>query len=197
MDQNAVLDVFREAKALKEGHFILPSGWHGTTYLQRQKLLQYPEKVEILAAELVKKIAANGTLNFSHIVSPSLGGLIVALQVARIIQKSALWLRREGGFLTTGPATIPPKSNVLIVQDVVTTGHLCLSTIEALKSLNIYSVGIGCFIDRSLEDMDLGVPLISLAPLKLPVYSAGNVPKELAAIPAVQTTPIEPVIWND
>ncbi|SDR13323.1 phosphoribosyltransferase family protein [Pseudovibrio sp. Tun.PSC04-5.I4] len=197
MDQNSVLDVFRETKALKEGHFILPSGWHSSTYLRRQKLLEYPDKVEILAAQLVKKIAASNILNFSHIVSPSLGGLIVSLQVARIMQKRALWIRRESGYLTTGPASIPPKSNILIVQDVVATGHLCLSTIEALRSLNINSVGIGCFIDRSHKDTELGVPLISLAPLKLPVYAADKLPEELAAIPAIQTTPIEPFNWRD
>ncbi|AEV38110.1 Orotate phosphoribosyltransferase [Pseudovibrio sp. FO-BEG1] len=197
MGPNAVLDVFRETDALKEGHFILPSGWHGSAYLQRQKLLEYPDKVEILASELVKKIAAHQLLNFSHFVAPSLGGLIVGLQTARIMQKSALWLRREGGALTTGPATIPPKSNVFIVQDVVGTGHLCLSTIEALQSLSLNTVGVGCFIDRSLEDTDLGVPLISLAPLKLPVYAAENVPKELAEIPAIETTPVEPFTWHD
>ncbi len=109
MDPKAVLDVFRETHALREGHFVLPSGWHGSAYLQRQKLLEHPDKVEILASELVKKIAANQLLNFSHFVAPSLGGLIVALQTARIMQKSALWLRREAGQFTTGPATIPKK----------------------------------------------------------------------------------------
>ncbi|KZL16767.1 Orotate phosphoribosyltransferase [Pseudovibrio axinellae] len=189
MGPNAVLDVFRETKALKEGHFILPSGWHSSAYLQRQKLLEYPEKIEILSSELVKKIAANELLNFTHFVAPSLGGLIVAHQTARIMQKSALWIRRESGNLTTGHASIPQKSNVFIIQDVVETTHLCLSTIQALQSLNINTVGIACFIDRSLRDTDLGVPLISLAPLKLPVYSADNVPKELAEIPAIQANP--------
>lgn len=197
MDPNAVLDVFRETHALKEGHFVLPSGLHGSAYLQRQKLLEYPDKVEVLASELVKKIAASQLLNFAHFVAPSLGGLIVALQTARIMQKSALWLRREAGLFTTGPASIPPNSNVFIIQDVVGTGYLCLSTIEALRSMSVNTIGIGCFIDRSQDEPDLGVPLISLAPLKLPVYAAENVPRELAEIPAIETTPVAPFNWQD
>lgn len=197
MTPQTVLDIYRKTQALKEGHFILSSGWHSSAYLQRQKLLEYPEQVEVLAAELVKKLAAADILNFSHMVAPSLGGLIVTLQAARIMQKGALWVRREAGFLTAGPAKLPSGSNVMIIQDVMVTGHLCLSTIDALRSLNVNTVGIGCFIDRSHEDIGLGVPLISLAELKRPVYAPGEIPQELSAIPAIQTSPMAPFNWRD
>ncbi len=196
MDPSKVLDVFKQTNALKEGHFILPSGWHSTTYLQRQKLLEHPEKVEFLAAELVKKIAASQLLNFSHFIAPSLGGLVVALQLARIMQKSALWMRREAGIFTTTPATLAPNSNIFMIQDVVGTGHLCHSTIEALQTRGINTLAVGCFIDRSLEDTDLGVPLISLAPLKRAVYAAQDIPKELAEIPITPTTVTTPTDWQ-
>ena len=44
----ATIDIFKEAGALLEGHFIYTSGRHGSRFLQAARVLQYPDKVEAM-----------------------------------------------------------------------------------------------------------------------------------------------------
>jgi orotate phosphoribosyltransferase len=48
------------------------------------------------------------------------------------------------------------------------------------------TVGAACLVDRSGGKADLGVPLAALTVLEIPTYAAGNLPPDLAAIPAVK-----------
>ncbi|MNC93370.1 hypothetical protein D3C83_99820 [compost metagenome] len=47
-------------------------------------------------------------------------------------------------------------------------------------------VAASCLIDRSEGEVELGVPLFSLAGLKVPAYEPDKLPPELAAIPAIK-----------
>ena len=48
MTNEEVLDQFRAANALLEGHFILSSGRHSRLYLQKQRVMMYPKRAEDL-----------------------------------------------------------------------------------------------------------------------------------------------------
>ena len=43
MNENDVLNIFKKAGALLEGHFLLTSGLHSPVYWEKFRVLQYPE----------------------------------------------------------------------------------------------------------------------------------------------------------
>ena len=73
-----------------------------------------------------------------------------------------------------------------VVEDIVTTGLSSRETVAAVRALGAEVVGCACLIDRSGGEADVGVPLIALAPFKVPAYAADQLPPALAAIPAVK-----------
>ena len=59
MTPDQVLDEFRAAEALLEGHFVLSSGLHSRTYLQCARVLMDTQRAARLAEALAKKITEN------------------------------------------------------------------------------------------------------------------------------------------
>ena len=53
------LKEFEEAGALMKGHFILSSGLHSDTYLNKSIVSMYPDRAERLCRALAEKIAAS------------------------------------------------------------------------------------------------------------------------------------------
>ncbi|HAY07112.1 MAG TPA: orotate phosphoribosyltransferase, partial [Hyphomonas sp.] len=60
MNNNDVLDIFREAGALLEGHFILSSGRRSPVFLQKALVFSRPD----LSEKLCKALAAKVTVAF-------------------------------------------------------------------------------------------------------------------------------------
>ena len=54
------------------------------------------------------------------------------------------------------------------------------------RALGADVIAGACLIDRSGGEVDIGVPLVSLASFKVPAYPADKLPPELAALPAVK-----------
>lgn len=75
MDDARILDEFRSANALLEGHFILSSGRRSRVFLQKMLIFQDPVRTERLCRALAGKIGERfGAVDV--IVSPAMGGII-------------------------------------------------------------------------------------------------------------------------
>jgi len=186
MTADEVLDEFRAAGALLEGHFILSSGLHSSVFLQKMFVFQDPVRTERVCRALAQKIeAAFGPVDV--VVSPAVGGIVPGYETARHLRCKAVFVERENGiFVLRRGFSIPEGARVVMVEDIVTTG---LSSRECLASLREHPgtvLGAACLIDRSGGTADLGVPLLSLLQLDIPNYPADRLPPELAAIPAVK-----------
>ena len=59
MTEAEILDEFRSAEALLEGHFILSSGLRSPRYLQCARVLMDPARAERLARALADKLPAD------------------------------------------------------------------------------------------------------------------------------------------
>lgn len=186
MNQDQVLDEFRAAGALLEGHFILSSGLHSPVFFQKNIVFMDPSRTERLCKALAEKARATfGKIEV--VVSPAVGAIIPGYETARHLGAHAMFVEREGGkFQLRRGFTIKPSDRVLMVEDVVTTGLSSRECIEAIRGQPGDLVGAACLIDRSGGRADVGVPLISLAQVDAPSYAADRLPPELAAIPAVK-----------
>ena len=49
MEHKEYLEIFRETGALLEGHFVLTSGRHSSSYFQCAKVLQYPKYLNLFS----------------------------------------------------------------------------------------------------------------------------------------------------
>lgn len=187
MTQDQVLDEFRAAGALLEGHFILSSGLRSARYLQCARVLMDAARADRLCAELAAKVKALGLGSVDLVVSPAMGGVIVGYEMGRQLGVPAIFTERVDGKLVLRRGfTIPQGARVLMVEDIVTTGLSSRECIAAIAAEGGITVAAACLIDRSNGSADVGVPLASLAALEIPAYAADALPPELAAIPAIK-----------
>jgi len=183
MNTEDVLNEFRAAGALREGHFVLSSGLHSPVFLQKNLVFMHADRCERLCKALAEKIVATvGPVDVA--ISPAVGGIIPGYETARHLKVASLYVEREGGaFKLRRGFHIEPGQKVVMVEDIVTTGLSSRECIAAIKEAGGDVVAAACIVDRSGGRADVGVPLIALATLDVPAYHADELPAELAAIP--------------
>jgi orotate phosphoribosyltransferase len=185
MDEQAVLDEFRAAGALLEGHFVLSSGLHSPRYLQCARVLMDPARAERLARALAASIPAELRERIEAVVSPAMGGVIIGHEMGRALGRPAMFVERPTGtFELRRGFALAPGARVLMVEDVVTTGLSSREAIAAIAAADGETVAAAALIDRSNGAADLGVPFFPLIRLDVPTYPADALPPELAAMPA-------------
>ncbi len=183
MNTEDVLNEFRDAGALREGHFVLSSGLHSPVFLQKNLVFARPERCERLCKALADKIRALAP-EVDLVISPAVGGIIPGYETARQLGVTSLYVEREGGqFKLRRGFGIHPGAKIAMVEDIVTTGLSSRETIEAIQAAGGEVVCAACIVDRSGGRADVGVPLVALATLDVPAYPADQLPPELAAIP--------------
>jgi orotate phosphoribosyltransferase len=181
-----VLEVFRSAGAILEGHFILSSGLRSPVFLQKARVFMHADKTEKLCRALAVKIRNSVPGKIDYVVGPAIGGLIPAYETSRHLGVPAIWVEREAGEFKLRRFDLEVGSRVVIVEDIVTTGLSIRETIVCLKALGAEVAAAACIIDRSAGKAEIGAPLIALAEYEVPAYPADKLPPELAAIPAVK-----------
>ncbi len=187
LTQDQVLDEFRAAGALLEGHFILSSGLHSPRYLQCARVLMDAARADRLCATLAAKVSSAGFGSIDLVVSPAMGGVVVGYEMGRQLGVPAIFCERVEGTLTFRRGfEITPGARCLMVEDIVTTGLSSRECIAAIAGQGGETIGAACLIDRSGGKADVGVPLISLAELEVPAYEPTRLPPELAAIEAIK-----------
>lgn len=186
MTNDDVLDCFREAGALLEGHFILSSGRRSPVFLQKALVFSQPELAERLCKALAQKVqAAFGKIDV--VAGPAVGGIIPGYELARQLGARSIFAERVDGTLQFRRGfSIAEGERILIAEDIVTTGLSFRETVEALHKLPGEVVGGSCVIDRSNGRADVGCKLVSLAQVDFPDYDPDDLPEELQAIPAVK-----------
>ena len=187
MTPDQVLDEFRDAEALLEGHFILSSGLHSRTYLQCARVLMDTRRAARLAEALAAKIKDNVDIDIDCVVAPAMGGLIIGHEVARALNVDSMFLERvDGEFTLRRGFHLSENVNVVMIEDIVTTGLSSREAIAAIGAHGGHVVGAGCLIDRSGGTADIGVSLASLASITVETFEANNAPADLVDVPAVK-----------
>ncbi|MDQ6973812.1 MAG: orotate phosphoribosyltransferase, partial [Mariprofundaceae bacterium] len=74
MNEQEILDMYEDAGALLNGHFILSSGRHSARYLQSALVLMSMDNAEKLAQVLIETINPD---DFDRVVAPAIGGLVI------------------------------------------------------------------------------------------------------------------------
>ena len=120
VDERNILEILKKTGAILSGHFLLSSGIHSDGYIQCARMLQYPFYANEVLNLVAKKVQH---LDIETVVGPALGGIIVAYELGRQLQKRAMFAERKDGIMQFRRGfVIKPGEKVLITEDVVTTG---------------------------------------------------------------------------
>ena len=181
---NQVLDIFRETGALLQGHFILTSGRHSASYFQCAKVLQYPEHLQLFANEIVNYFR---DLSIDLVISPAVGGIVLGTEVGRQLNVQTIFTERESRVMTLRRGfEILAGNNVLVVEDVVTTGGSVQEVMNVAIKAGANIVGVGVLVDRSGGAVKLHDNQFCVTEMEVVSYEADEVPEKLASIPILK-----------
>lgn len=187
MTEDEVLEAFRAAGALLEGHFLLSSGRHSPIYLQCARVLMDPALAGRLAAALAARLPEAARAEARAVVAPAMGGILIGHELARALGCLSMFVERPAGvFELRRGFALEPDMPVILCEDVVTTGLSSREAIAAIRAAGGRVIHAAALVDRSDGTADLGVPLAALLRLAVPSYPADALPPDLAAIPVVK-----------
>lgn len=151
MSEGEIKDIFVKTGAVLHGHFLLTSGLHSDTYIEKFSVLKHPKFTEILCKEIAKRFINDGV---EIVIGPMTGGILLAHEVGKALNTQAIFCERENGKMVLKRGfEIKKNQRVLIVEDIVTTGGSIKEVIEVVKSFGGDIVGIGVLVNRSGHEL--------------------------------------------
>ena len=131
--KNKIYDLLLEKGAIMEGHFVLTSGLHSNRYIEKFRVLEDPESLEIICKEMASKFKG-----IDLVISAAIGGILLSSGVAKEFKVKGIFCERvNGNMVFKRGFEIPENSNVLIVEDIVTTGGSIKEIIQILNHKKI------------------------------------------------------------
>ena len=183
-NQDHLIEIFQKTGALLEGHFILTSGRHSPTYFQCAKVLQYPKYLQKFSNEIVNYFQG---MDIDIVITPAVGGIVLGTEIGRQLNKQSIFAEREQGVMTLRRGfEINPETNVLVIEDVITTGGSVIEVIELVKNSGANVIGVGVLVDRSGGKVKLHEKQFCVTELEAVSYGDDEIPDDLANIPVLK-----------
>jgi orotate phosphoribosyltransferase len=184
MNEHTVLRMLEETGAVLHGHFLLTSGLHSPTYVEKFNVLQCPQYTEALCREIASRFIND---KVELVVGPMTGGILLAYEVAKNLGTRFFFTERVNGKMTFKRGFhIEPGTRVLIVEDIVTTGGSVREVLDVVKGEGGIPVGVGLLVDRSGGKVDFGVRTEPLLRLDVEAYKPEDCPLCKAGKPLTQ-----------
>jgi orotate phosphoribosyltransferase len=180
MKKNDILSLLEEHGALIFGHFEFPSGLHSSAYFRMAMVLQYPH----VAHKVAKVLAAKFQVRIDVVVTPGNSSAILGQEVARVLKCRAIFAEREQESIRFGKYfRINRGEKVLIIEDVLTTGHRIAEVATLAQAYGAKILGVGVIVDRSTQKPSFSLPIRSLVSYPLEVWPPDSCPQCLAGTP--------------
>jgi orotate phosphoribosyltransferase len=157
---------------LQEGHFLLTSGRHSAIYLEKIHLYQNPQDTSRVCEMLSELL---GSYEFDTVVGPAYGGIVLAFETARMLEKEFLFTQRKDALMTIRSGfDLSKVKKAVITEDIITTGGSVKEVITALKDAGIEVIAVAAIVDRSTEEIDFGCPFLSLLKMEIPSWDPND-----------------------
>ncbi len=169
MNDEDILQILKDTQAIRNGHFVLTSGRHSDTYIQCARVLENPKLTCDLADEAVSRLPEG--LKVDLVASPAVGGILFGFAVALSLGVGMIFSeRKEGQMMFRRSFEVPKGANVLVAEDVVTTGSSVKEVCDLAESAGANVVGVVSLIDRC-SDRLFSQPFYPLLTLPTPSWS--------------------------
>ncbi len=184
LPKEQILEIFRETKALLEGHFQLTSGLHSPQYFQCARVLQFPKYLHLLSGEIARHFEYS---EVEVVISPAIGGIVVGTEVGRMLGARTIFAERKDGAMELRRGfEILPGERILVVEDVVTTGGSTKEVIDLIHRAKGCLVGTGCIVDRSNGKAQFDTKQYAVLQLEVVTHQPPECPLCLAGSTAVK-----------
>ena len=181
MKSDEVLDLLEWSGAIMKGHFKLTSGKHSNQYIEKFRLLENPialDKICSTMADLYKN------QKIDLVVSAAIGGILIAGGVGRHLNVKHIFSERvDGKMCFKRGFNIEDGQNVLIVEDIVTTGGSINEIISLVEKYNANIVGIVSIVDRNDKKKIFKYPYETLLNFPVESWTENECPEWLKKIP--------------
>lgn len=169
--------IYKDAGAYLEGHFLLSSGNHSQFYLQSAKVLEDPILTGVLCDKLFAKIAEAG-VEFDSVCSPALGGILAGYELARASKKRFIFTERVDSVMSLRRGfSVKEGERFIICEDIITTGGSALESAKIIESLGGVVVGFAALANRgfcSVSGLNNERKDSCKLPADKPLFALGN-----------------------
>ena len=188
MNDPEIMQMFTDAGAIiTESHFVYNSSRHSSVYINKDALYLHTGIISQLCQRMVQTYIPD---EIDVVVGPVLGGIVLsqwttyALNTKRTAGETlAVYAEKEQGsdhafaFYRGYDKHISGK-NILIVEDILTTGGSVRRVVELVRKHGGNVVGVSALCNRgNAQPKDVGdVPINTLITLDLETYAEENCP---------------------
>ncbi len=178
---NEILSLLKESGAFLEGHFLLTSGRHSDKYIEKFRLMESPNHLDKVCQKMSSQFSKDSV---DIVLGAAIGGILLSSGVAKYLGKKGIFTERvqEKMELRRG-FEIQEGSNVLIVEDIVSTGGSIFELIEVVKHCRANVIGVTSIVHRSVEKIDFGCTYKPLLNYPVESWAESDMPKWLSEIP--------------
>jgi orotate phosphoribosyltransferase len=154
--QDEVIRLLRQTGALRNGHFVYPSGLHSEEGLQVALAMRYHQHARTLGVALSRKVRAHTELRAMigelSIVAPGSGGIPVAYAMCGALHaQQVYWAERDD---PNGPlhfrqgVSAEKGEKVLLVDDLLRSGRRISELKQVVESNGDQVVGIAVMVHQ-------------------------------------------------
>lgn len=169
LPEHRILEMMEGAGVfIRDGHFVLQSGRHADTYVEKRLIFERSALLDALSAELALRAWFCLHHKIGAVVGPETGGIMAAaalvphLNRLRAPSPPVLEIhafKQDGGFVfVPDDAERLAGLRVLIAEDVTTTGDTLLRLIRQIRAHRGIPVAASCYFNRGMvHPADLGL----------------------------------------
>lgn len=170
-------DLFERTGAMLSGHFLLSSGLHSDTYVQKARVLERPQDTMTLVRDM-----ASWYEDIDVVLAPAVGAIALGFAIALEAGARSLFAERDEGRMALRRGfAIEPGERTLVVEDVVTTGESAGEVWALAGSLGAERLGVAALIDRTTSSPPF--PLRAVLRVEAGTWTAKDCPLCRAGVP--------------
>lgn len=187
MNEQEVLQVLGKVGAvIADSHIVYTSGKHGTAYVNKDAVYPHIKEISDLCRAIAQQFAND---DVEVVIAPAIGGVILsqwtAHHLSEITGREVFGVyaeKAENGdafIIKRGYDKIVAGKNVLVVEDVLTTGGSVKKVVEATRTLGGNIVGLGVLCNRggiTPEDVANPPKLFALVNVKFDAWDEAGCP---------------------
>ena len=184
--EQRVTEILKKTGAiLTNGHFLLSSGLHAETYINKDQVYPHTRKIREIGGMIAEDFRDS---SIEAVVGPVLGGVSLSHVTAAALTDltgvdiPAVYAEKseDGGFkFTRGYQAFVEGKRVLVVEDVLTTGGSVRKVLELVRNTGGEVVAVAVIVNRGgVTAENLGVDTLnSLIEIQMPTYNSDECPK--------------------
>ena len=196
MNDPKIMQIFSDVGAVvSDSHFVYSSGRHSSVYVNKDALYVHSNVISTLCRLMARPYTAD---QIDVVVGPVLGGIVLSQWVAHYLNQKrsssetlAVFAEKEGDgpdkkfVFHRGYDKYIAGKNILVVEDVLTTGGSARQVIDLVRAHGGNVLGLSVLCNRgNVQPADVGdVPIQAQISVTLDTYTEEECPFCLQNVP--------------